>query len=127
MKNKKRFELSYTQKFGLTLATMVTVAMAGLYALHKLDGRDIFKEANYQTYAGEARENKFYRKLLLRDARDEKRSGSSCIVAQDFNNDGRFDDIRLFGVPKGNSLEQYVNLEKLEDAYQAIINTNHNH
>jgi hypothetical protein len=44
------------------------------------------------------------------------------ISAKDYHAQDRFDEIRLFEVPKGSHLERFANLQKLEEAYSAYTN-----
>jgi len=43
------------------------------------------------------------------------------LQAVDYDNKGRFDEIRLWHVPKGHQLEQYASLGALEKVYKTIL------
>lgn len=47
---------------------------------------------------------------------------SGYITALDRDNDGRFDEIKLRYMRKGHPLETYASLERLEQAYNSIVN-----
>jgi hypothetical protein len=45
------------------------------------------------------------------------------VTALDRGNDGRFDELRLNHVPKGDPLEGFANFQTLEDAYKEVSAT----
>jgi len=50
------------------------------------------------------------------------KDSNGYMIAQDLENDGRFDNLDLVRIPKGSSIENYASFEKLEDEYQKIKN-----
>jgi hypothetical protein len=46
------------------------------------------------------------------------------VAGKDFNKDGRFDEIRLVGVPKGNELESLANQTSLNEVVQEVRKQN---
>ena len=109
--------------------TTKIIAALGLVAMLGACKPDMTKyKGDYQGYSYEINVFKDEREFSLSKPYESLRGKISYgIHAEDWNNDGRFDTISFYGLPKGHPLEEYVNLQKLEQAYQEIMNVNNNH
>jgi hypothetical protein len=67
-----------------------------------------------------ASSNRAGRRVILTDSQKEKTHMYYGISAVDKNRDGRFDEIYV-DVDKGDNLEHYVSLEKLEQLYSHAV------
>lgn len=115
MENKKRF--GWKQKIGLSLAA-AGIGLVGIVSIGiKYCQPAIQKQGTFESFNVYASDRGDRRYIRLSDSKESRGS----LVAEDFGNDGRFDRINLFGVPKGHPLEKYACLAKLEEAYCKVI------
>jgi len=117
MENKKK--VGWKQKIGLGLAG-AGIGLVGIVSIGIKSCQPVIqKQGTFENFYVSAFDRGDSRYIRLSDSK--KITGS--LVAEDFENDGRFDRIWLFDVPKGHPLEQYVSLDKLESIYRYITKT----
>ena len=73
---------------------------------------DFVRDSNYKGYTTRTSKDGAGRRIFICEANDPEK----YIFANDYDVDGRFDEIRI-RVPKGHPLEKFSTLETLEDAY----------
>jgi len=76
--------------------------------------KDWVKEGKFETYTARIGIDGMGRKLALND------KNGAWLLAQDYQNDGRFDMIDLKDSPKGHQFEKLANLITLEKIYAEI-------
>ena len=80
---------------------------------------DFAKKGNFKEYEVYIWENSGERHISMQDKNQDVDFGP-YLYAIDKDNDGRFDEIKLKRIPKGDSLEKYANLNSLEEIYKQI-------
>ncbi|MCH7536197.1 MAG: hypothetical protein IH948_10740 [Bacteroidetes bacterium] len=95
------------------LAGVLTVGLAGCQDT----SQDFITEGGYQGYSGVIGIDGHGRWITLLTG-DSPNDG--YLRAEDYENDGRFDRLKLIDIPKGHSIEQLANFEDMERAYKYI-------
>lgn len=125
--------MSYTKiketmsNVGGAIALTAMIGGAVLGGIRACNERPKYERATYQGYNVTVNDDKVFREMFLScpdNTAGEQPFSAPCIEAMDYGPDGRFDIIELRGVPKGHPLEEYANLEKLQDVYQAAVKAN---
>ncbi len=116
----------------ITLTTIVggMLGLAAVGGVKACNERPKYERGTYQGYDVTVSDDKAFREIFLScqdNKAGEKEYSGPRIEAMDYGRDGRFDTIKLLGIPKGHALEGYANLEKLQEAYQSVVNANRNH
>ena len=108
----------------MSITNRITKGIATLCMIAALVGcsknpDNFVEKADYKGYTAWIEHKNNGRKVTL----VEKTNGlyKPTVLAHDRENDGRWDILESWNVPKGHPLEEYMSFEKLEQAYQAII------
>jgi len=105
--------------------TFRKTALAGLTSLALVidgcnSGKDIMqREAIMGNYKILFSIDGLGRHLVIKEGSDS--TNTPFLFAKDHGKDGRFDEINLHYVPRGNPLEAYANIDSLETIWNRVI------
>jgi len=91
----------------------VALAVAGMGIGGCEKSTDFVRDSTYKGYVTRIAKDGAGRHVNIYEGKDSEQRVYAC----DRDNDGRFDEIRIY-VPKGHPLENFATLETLEDAYR---------
>lgn len=111
MKTNTTKKLSLVRRIGIGMALIV--AGAGIGGCREDASTDFTRDSNYKGYVTRVAKDGLGRHINISEANDKEKH----VYARDWDNDGRFDEIRIY-VPKGHPLEKLANLENFEEAYK---------
>ena len=106
------------EKIFLGLGLSVFIISCGAFAV--LAGRDTRREVKVDGYDIIADDYGHSRTVIIKDS-SSRLTCIPSVIAEDYENDGRFDTIEFNLVPKGHPLEQFESLQRLEEVYQKAM------